>query len=543
MPTKLYALHLPSWEMDSLFLRSVLGPDQSRHQPEHRVYAEGIRADEMPIALPECELIDRGAAVILSTRCRKRRRKMFRKLNHCAIPGYGPICVDTNDPLTIECSLKKRLMRTLPTPDPQWVRGLMEFTQKFCEEYLDVVTPLSFDEWLDTLTFSEERKDQLREAHDQLRGGRPRKRTCKKVKAFMKTEFYPSYKHGRMINSRVDEFKVFSGPFFKAIEREVYSLPWFIKHVPVPERPALIKALRKAGRRYFITDFTSFEASFIPAVMEAMELVLYRYCLGGTEEGEFICNVISGKNKLKMRCGTKAQLRGRRMSGDMCTSLGNGFSNLMLALYLNELNGGSINTIDGYVEGDDGIFALEHPLSKDDYAKLGFDIKITEISDPCVGTPDANFCGLIFSDSNQIIRNPHKFLQGFGWTSSFTDANQKIMDQLLRAKSLSAIYETPQCPVIGALARLGLRLTRGVVPRFVNDGYHFCPSDEIPIPAYEPSIDTRQLFQEVYGISVQDQIMVEGLIESNKLDGIQAIIQPNADVSSYCLNYIVEQEG
>lgn len=494
----------------------------------------------MPIPLPDCELVDKGEATILGIRYRKRRRKMFRRLNRCYVPGYAPICVDTNDPLTIECSLKKRLLRSLPKPDPKWLEGLLRFTQKFCEDYIDEVSPMSFDDWLEGLSFPQERKNQLIAAREALRGGRPKKRTCKKIKAFMKTEFYPSFKHGRMINSRVDEFKVFSGPFFKAIEKEVYALPWFIKHVPVPARPALIKALRKAGRRYFITDFTSFEASFIPEVMEAMECVLYRHCLKRTEDGQFICDVIMGKNKLKLRNGVKAQLRGRRMSGDMCTSLGNGFSNLMLALYINEVNGGTIDSIEGYVEGDDGIFAMERPLCKDDYAKLGFDIKITEIGDPCTGTVDSSFCGLIFSDSGEILRNPYKFLQGFGWTSSFIDANPTIMDQLLRAKALSAIYETPQCPIIGELARLGLKFTRGVIPRFVNDGYHSVPSDEMAIPPFSPSSDTRQLFQEVYGVGLQQQLHIEELIRSNRLDQIQYVLQPNADVLQYSSNYVSE---
>lgn len=79
------------------------------------------------------------------------------------------------------------------------------------------------------------------------------------------------------------------------------------------------------------------------------------------------------------------------MSGDMCTSLGNGFSNKMKAEFLAYKAGG---TIDGFVEGDDGLFVTNFELRSSDYEKLGFTIKIEEIADPC----EASFCGMIFGE-------------------------------------------------------------------------------------------------------------------------------------------------
>lgn len=69
------------------------------------------------------------------------------------------------------------------------------------------------------------------------------------------------------------------------------------------------------------------------------------------------------------------------------------------------------------------------------------------------------------------------------------------MDELLRAKALSACYETPHCPVIGKIARYALERTRGVHPRFVRDGYHDVPMlDEFDVPKFEPTDLTRELF-------------------------------------------------
>lgn len=166
------------------------------------------------------------------------------------------------------------------------------------------------------------------------------------------------------------------------------------------------------------------------------------------------------------------------MSGDMCTSLGNGFTNLMLAKFLAAEQG---KELAGFVEGDDGLFVTEATLTAEAYQQLGFSIKIVELGDPC----KASFCGMVFAESGEIIKDPVKFLSTFGWTHSFINAGAAVMDQLLRAKALSAIYEAPQCPILGQLARCALEKTRGVIPRFVDDGYHRAP-DEVKLEPFSP---------------------------------------------------------
>lgn len=336
-----------------------------------------------------------------------------------------------------------------------------------------------------------------------------------------------------MINSRSDAFKVFSGPMFKAIEDVLYSLPWFIKHVPVPERPAKVEALKKAGARYFCTDFTAFESHFTPEFMNICECELYRWCLDSSMDAEFLCQTLMGVNRMRTRTGCRASVRGRRMSGDMCTSLGNGFTNLMLAKFVAFKNGGEL---DGFVEGDDGIFVTDVELSTEMYAKLGFTIKIEEVSDPC----RASFCGLVFSEAGEIVREPKKFMMKFGWTCSYINAGPKIMAQLLRAKALSTCYETPQCPIIGAFARRSVSQTSHVHPRYEDDGYHCVVlKDTQNIPDFSPDITTRNLFQELYGIDVETQILIENLVLDGKYHEIPALLPPGSDSMAYYSNYVV----
>lgn len=458
---------------------------------------------------------------------------MFRRMESCWIPGLAPLCLDSSDPETQLEGLYGRLMRDIPVPDPEYIKGLTSFVADWLKENIPQSTPMSFEDWLNRTTYNEERKEELRKVYTSLKGGRPSRRQCRIIKSFIKTENYPMYKLARWINSRADWFKAWSGPLFKGIEDVVYKLPEFIKHVPVPERKNVISRLKQANVRYYSTDFTAFESHFTKEIMAALELQLYTHCLQWCpSDAKFLCSVISGTNILTTRAGVRATVQARRMSGDMCTSLGNGFSNLMLAKYLAFRQG---KTLDGNVEGDDGIFATDAVLTPELYKKLGFTIKMEEVADPC----SASFCGMIFAESGEIIRDPISFLSGFGWTSSYISAGPKVMQELLRAKALSAIYETPQCPIVGVLARRALRDTRGSAPRWVDDGFHHYPKDErnIPQPTFAPSPETRELFSRKYGIDPSTQVEIEKRLEAGDMN-VASLLTIHPDLTHYASRFV-----
>lgn len=495
-----------------------------------KVYAVGARVDEIPLKKPEPGAIELGIATLEKPVVRPPRKKVFRRLNHCAVPGYAPLCMDSNDAETVNCGFRQRLLRKVPESNQEKLKRLRVFVREYLKKNIAVVEPMNFEEWLASTSYNEARKKELRAVEEQLRGGKPGRKTCRKIAAFVKSEFYAVWKHCRLINSRCDAFKVWSGPRFKAIENELYRQHEFIKHVPVPERPALIDALRAGGRRYYQTDYTAYESHFKPEIMEIVECELYRHCLGNDVSAQFLCSVISGWNYMRTHTGIRAKIQGRRMSGDMCTSLGNGFTNLMLAKFIAEEHSGHL---EGFVEGDDGLFATDFELKAEDYKDLGFTIKIGEVEDPC----EASFCGMIFSRSGEIIRDPRTFMMGFGWTQSFISAGPKIMDELLRAKALSSAYETPQCPIIGAFSRYALAKTVNVLPRFVNDGYHI-PRDVVNVPVFSPSADTRLLFERKYQVSVATQLAAEECIRNGRFECLQHIIPPESDCLQYSMNYV-----
>jgi hypothetical protein len=219
------------------------------------------------------------------------------------------------------------------------------------------------------------------------------------------------------------------------------------------------------------------------------------------------------------------------MSGDMCTSLGNGLTNWLLAKYIvEEKKGGRLL---GFVEGDDGIFSADKLLTAEDYLPLGFTIEIDQVRDPCT----ASFCGMIFGETGDIIRCPFKFVSNFAWTQSFIHAGPRIMDELLRAKALSTLFETPQCPIIGAFAHYALGKTAHAHPRFVDDGYHRMP-ENIELDPFEPSPETRELFAEVYRIPVQLQLHIEAAVRRGDWELVSQLMSPSRDTVHYSARYL-----
>lgn len=403
----------------------------------------------------------------------------------------------------------------------------------WCKANLHPVDPLDFEDWLAGTSYNNSRKDSLRETKVGMRGQPPTRRQCQHIDSFVKQEAYDELKEARWINSRSDAFKVYSGPAFKAIEEEVYKNPWFIKHVPIPDRPKLISMLRKAGLFYFENDYKAYESHFIAIVMAACELVLYRYMLQRHPAlADIICDTLRGTNKLRTRAGVKVDLEARRMSGDMCTSLGNGFTNLMIVLYIAYLKGGHVS---GFVEGDDGLFASTVPLTAEDFAALGFTVEINQLSDPC----DGHFCGMTVTDKGEIIKRHQKVFETFAWSERYHECGPKLQLRLLRSKALSLAYELPHCPILGQLAQVALSVTRGVKQKFIPDGYHIRPRDEAGVPVFAPSETARLKYEQLFGVSIETQLLAEQYIRDMDMESLSRLLPASADSQWYTERYVI----
>jgi hypothetical protein len=436
-----------------------------------------------------------------------------------SIRGFAPPHVDVNDPRTVEHGLCCRFLSEVPQLRRQERLELRSFVRIFLKKFLkplDVGDIPSVDEYVEGLNQPCWRKAELLRSYydSEWLGTTP---LTWRINSFGKREFYEDYKPLRWINSRDDYTKVYYGPFMHALEKVVFDLPWFIKHVPVSERPeALKKKLFKAGAVYIQTDYSKFEKHFSPSLIRSVEGQLYKWMLQRFPGvADSYVNMISGVQKCKHKY-VKAQVLGKRMSGDLVTSVGNGFTNLMLMLYIAYKKTGRI--WNGVVEGDDGLFTEEgEGVCSKDFEDLGFSIKLVKH----YSFSSASFCGILSEEQAlQTIRDPRWLLCKFGWShSQRLRGGRRVLLGLLRAKCFSCLYELPSCPIVTAFARRGLELTTGYEPIFDESWWEREQRKMWGKLEFPPiTLATRQMVSELYGISIQCQMRVEKVISTLQLE-------------------------
>jgi len=422
----------------------------------------------------------------------------------------------------------QRVAGDVPKPDRKLLRKL----SNFIDEWLELnITPLeadfdvSFDVWIESTHYPAWRKKELRDLYLAGIDDPPDFTHWKfiKCKAFVKDENYNRPKFNRGIYSRVDPFKVFSGPIFRAIEGLVYSKSEFIKHVPVLQRAEHLRCVLRGGEssllKFMETDYTSFEKHFTREILAATEFKLYKHCVkrlpDGPEWYRTITKVLGGKNRITFR-DFSVDIQASRMSGEMNTSLGNGFVNLMLFLFImKEMGNENYNCA---VEGDDLIASFEgdYPTEKM-YADLGFTIKI----EPKNSLSEASFCGLIFDDEELIsITDPIKVILNLPWSNArFTNAGTRLRKRLLKSKALSAYHQYRGVPIVQSFAKNILRLLGNVRTdhRMLNN-YRHQQLLELMMHGMPPEIEvgplTRELMHKKFGISPKSQIELEKYFDS-----------------------------
>jgi hypothetical protein len=425
---------------------------------------------------------------------------------------------------TSEAGARKRILAATPTIDRARLMRFRLFVRNWIRKNLNKLDPqtdVSFDTWVENTNYPAWRKDQLRKTWEDL--GNKWDPELWKAKCFIKDESYAEFKHARNIFSRSDSMKVVFGPYFKAIENVLYKHEAFIKHVPVADRPAYIKKLlERNGAKYIQTDYSAFESHFIPELMEACEFELYDYLLEEVEGGKEMCAllraVLQGDNVCQFKWFTLL-VEATRLSGEMNTSLGNGFTNLMAMLFLCEESGAS--DVAMVVEGDDGITSHSGPApTPADFASIGLTIKL----EPVDQLSEASFCGIVFDPEDGInVTDVRKEIVKFGWTSNvYRRSRSNKLKVLLRAKSLSLAHQYPGCPILESLARYGLRMTRGVDIRcYVQNSGTLdtwqraqllaAMHDEKSLSSKfrRPGMATRWLVRDRYGIDIMTQISIE----------------------------------
>lgn len=429
--------------------------------------------------------------------------------------GVTEPCPDRLHQWSCYCAAHHRVLRLTPKMTRNNEILFENFVYNFVHKHYTPIkqgADTSLEAWLARTNYTMARKEQLREAADNP--------VSYIVEASIKNETYKSYKYHRGIYSRKDSYKVRVGPYVKLMEDVVYDTlidgfcP-FIKHVPVHLRgDFVIEWIFKPGCLMVESDYKAYESLQTSEFMSRSEFILYKHLLSSLNDGNYAYDLLSkghlGKNQI-YHPYFKASCPGRRMSGEMTTSLGNGFNNLMILKFLCAMNGGEFV---GVVEGDDGLGRLVNcTISEQDFRDVGMDAKLKIGSD----LSELSFCGLITnSESGRLVTDVLSNLAEFGWTIG---AHRFMTDQtmrcLLHGKGLSLRYAYPSCPILSHLGDYLIRVTPGCNPLFdERDKWWYTQIDIRKLPPRDITYMERDIVDRLYHISPESQIEIEEYLDS-----------------------------
>jgi len=438
---------------------------------------------------------------------------------------------NTSDPVSAGQGALKRLWHDRPVLNRRLLRRLKKFVGKWCREHLTPLTVddvLSFEEWLAQVNQPEKVKDEYRKAYSEFLNAERDPKFLKVKKGFVKKEFYDKPKYHRIISSPDDLEKVIQGPLAHAIEQKLFALPYFIKKIPRDKWPDYIASICEGeGLSCYNSDYESFEASFVEEVKKAVELQFAEYMLQNFLADFGAQDILSRVCKITIMSKLfVGWMKARRHSGEMTTSLFNGFSNLVVNEFVAVvMNGATI--FRGVVEGDDGLFVHNgRQPSPDQFKELGFLIKLI----PVQHYYEASFCGVVFHpDSRRTLANPWKSLLTVSWVSDeYLRSTHETRRLLGIVKGLSFLAQYPGCPVICKVAKWLLRVNgferekleeyirwyerQSVVGWWERQNIKFMR--EVTLDECEPCLQDRLLIEQLFGMSLEVQAELEQRLDS-----------------------------
>jgi len=366
----------------------------------------------------------------------------------------------------------------------------------------------SLEDWLSHSSYNECRKAKIRAQSDIPSD-------YYRVETFIKKEAYPEIKAPRLINSREDGFKKLVGPFTHAIEKDIFSSRFTIKGKNARDQIAIIHD-RLSGKKSFLsTDYSKWESSITPEVIDHIESLLWsKYPSPYGWDFHTWFNHHCKNNNLFARGKMSCKVHGVRMSGDMHTSLGNTFINIMLTDYILTTLG---LTWDGFFEGDDGLIGLDVVVSDQQLqaiSNMALSLGFSLTMERAYHLSDAVFLSRHIVDQQTAFRDPIKALVHAQWSFSL---HRFPEEELLRSRGYGLIMENPRCPILYELGVAMIQVAgsgRVHCDQWYKD--YFGIPDVVSSKGYYdfPTPVDRQTFHRLFGISVGTQCMVEDAIRA-----------------------------
>lgn len=419
-------------------------------------------------------------------------------------PHYAP---------NVRNACSHRFAREVPRPDAVLLRRWRQFVRVWLRRNLVPLASdvdLSIPNWLAETSYPEWRKEQLvKEWEDNVNLEAKHYRN----KMHGKREFHLEYKNLRMINSRSDAFKVKYGPLFHRIDEEVFKLPMFLKGYTNQQKIDIMRGRLEGFKLYIGSDHTAFEAHMVADVVKVLELQLYSYMSKNLANRSEIVSELTSALAGRQKCWTvNDDLRASvsveaRMSGDMCTSLGNGFTNWMIMEFAAR-NAGWKQCV-GFVEGDDGVFgAAGRMIAEQEFRDLGFEIKLS--SSTILG--ELGFCQLFWTSSGEPVVDPVSHMIKFPWTfAKAMHGGERVMKGLAHNKARSLLEVAPGNPITSVAAWRILELCPDAAPEkhLINNWWENQKVVSGEIVNVKPSHEQRCLVNKLWGVSIREQLEIE----------------------------------
>jgi hypothetical protein len=354
---------------------------------------------------------------------------------------------------------------------------------------------------------------------------------------FIKDEEYDEFKHNRLIQSMSEKAKRqdFMGIFsrlVKSVEIVAYDTPGNVKHTSLDER---LRRCRALGLYNLMTsDYSSFEASHKKNVAEAVFRPFFNHVFQLLPKREQYVDLI-----LHMLTVDRFYTIGRKcnpdnylaafdiepieQSGDPTTALLNLILNMIAYLDVYCEKGVPIEkTVELIIlEGDDDVNdPLDLTFTKKDFAKRGLIAKIV----PGLDLEQAGLCQMFFHpDVDVICPNPiKKLVSCFKIPMKYLHAGRRTHRSLLRMNAMSLLSMHAGAPVVHAMARAMMRITRGVNvmdEHWKNIGYHVVESAAKAVKWAEiesVTVDNRSrlMVERVFKLSVEMQLVLEDKLDN-----------------------------
>lgn len=392
------------------------------------------------------------------------------------------------------------------------------------------------DIWLDdSHNYTQKRKELLRFLAALYYSHQIRPESIYIMSSFIKKEYYDKLKEPRIINSRTDTFKTLVGPYIHQVEKLVMSNGHFIKHMHPEEVAMKMNEIAQSHYCVYETDYSSFEGSFDLDFMQHIEWLMFQHVLVNYPQ---ILDIIRpcyfGKNVCTYKKKWKCSFEGSRMSGDMWTSLCNGFSNYVMVsyyIYCARQEHGYFNA-DFIVEGDDGFIGTDYPLPFEKAKLLGFDLKCEQKFDK----NDVSFCG-ICEYHGKLIPDIPRILNKYGYSfdrdviQSYihpTKSNMKKRKDLIHSKALSLLAQSQGIPILQAVAQQQLRLGGRFNPKYVDwwelNFYDFSHLDQMKAVPIRP--DIRRFVAKRFNIPISVQLEIEEQLKHCDLECYDIDLNP-----------------